>query len=499
MATTFNPVDPRTGRPGPSFAEATPRDVAAAVLAARDAFGSAELADAARRAAALRGAAARLRAAGDEIVVTAESETGLPVVPRLRGELERTCVQLELHADAAASGEHVDAILDPADPDAKPVPRPDLRRMNVPLGVVAVFGASNFPLAFSTAGGDTAAALAAGCPVIVKGHPLHPATGELVAAQVRAAIAEAGLPEGTFAHLLSAGHEVGLALVDHPDVAAVAFTGSLRGGRALLERAAARPRPISVFAEMGSLNPVVVTRGAIAARGDDLADALTASVCTFGGQLCTKPGIVFVPAGEGGDAFAAALAERFAARGPEVMLSSGIAEAFAAGLAGLAEPGGDGARARPVLLDVDVDRLEEVEALREEHFGPALVVVRYDAPGEIERAVDGLGGQLTATLHAEPEELRALGPLVATLTQAAGRVLFAGVPTGVSVTWAMHHGGPYPATSDAAHTSVGQTAVRRFLRPVSYQSAPAEVLPPALRDDNPLGLLRRRDGVVARH
>jgi NADP-dependent aldehyde dehydrogenase len=502
VPTTFHPTDPRTGKAGPSFAEATADDVAAAVAAARIAFAAPELADPSRRAAALRGAAARLRAAADVIVATAESETGLPQVPRLRGELERTCVQLELHADAVEAGEHLDAVIDPADPAAKPVPRPDLRRMNVPLGVVVVFGASNFPLAFSTGGGDTASALAAGCPVIVKGHPLHPATGELVAAEVRGAIAEAGLPDGAFTHLLSAGHDVGLALVDHPDVAAVAFTGSLRGGRALMDRAAARARPIPVFAEMGSLNPVVVTPGGSAARGDALADALTASACTFGGQLCTKPGVVFAPAGAEGDAFAAALAERFARRGPEVMLSAGIADAFAAGLAGLAVPenGAEqpGARARPVLLEVDVEALDRVDALREEHFGPALVLVRYASVDDVARALGALGGQLTATLHAEPDELAALQPLVATLTHAAGRVLFDGVPTGVSVTWAMHHGGPFPATSDAAHTSVGQTAARRFLRPVTYQSAPAEVLPPALQDDNPLGILRRVDGVLSR-
>jgi acyl-CoA reductase-like NAD-dependent aldehyde dehydrogenase len=491
VATIFNSVDPRTNQAGPSFTEATIADVDAAVAAAAAAFGSSELADPARRAAALRGAAARLRGRADEIVAIAEAETGLPQAPRLRGELERTCVQLELHAEACEAGEHLDAIIDHADPGASPVPRPDLRRVDVPLGVVAVFGASNFPLAFSTAGGDTASALAAGCPVIVKGHPLHPGTGELVAAELRAACDDVGLPEGTFSHLLSAGREVGEALVDHPAVAAVAFTGSGQGGRALMERAAARANPIPVFAEMGSLNPVVVTAGALAAHRDDLADVLTASVCTVGGQLCTKPGIVFVP----DDSFADALETRFAERGPEVLLSAGIATAFADGIGAELE---DSTHARPVVRRGTARDVLARESLREEHFGPAVVVVTYEDDSDLAAALASLGGQLTATLHAEPDELPSLRPLIDQLTGLAGRLLFGGVPTGVSVTWAMQHGGPWPATSNAAHTSVGQTAARRFLRPVCFQSAPSEVLPPALKDNNPLGILRRVDGVMTR-
>ena len=491
MAITFNSADPRTGQAGPAFVEATLADVDAAVDAAATAFASAELADPGRRAAALRDAAARLRARGDEIVAVAESETGLPQVPRLRGELERTCVQLELHADACESGEHLDAIIDHANPDAAPVPRPDLRRANVPIGVVAVFGASNFPLAFSTAGGDTASALAAGCPVVVKGHPLHPGTGELVAGEVIAACDAAGLPAGTFAHLLSSGHEVGEALVDHPGVAAVAFTGSARGGRALMDRAAARPVPIPVFAEMGSLNPVVITAGALAARGDALADALTASICSFGGQLCTKPGLVFTPDA----AFADALASRFAQRGDEVMLSAGIASAFVDGTGAEVV---DATHVRPVLLRTTAPELVTSDPLREEHFGPGVVVVSYQGAEDLSVALASLGGHLTATLHAEPDELPSLRSLVTQLTGIAGRVLFDGVPTGVSVTWAMVHGGPYPATSAPATTSVGQTAARRFLRPVAYQSAPAEVLPAALAEGNPLGIMRRVDGVMTR-
>jgi acyl-CoA reductase-like NAD-dependent aldehyde dehydrogenase len=491
MAVTFSAIDPRNGAPGRAFVEANVADVDAAVAAASAAVGSSELADAPRRAAALRDAAARLRARADEIVAVAESETGLPQVPRLRGELERTCVQLELHGDACEAGEHLDPIIDHADPDAAPAPRPDLRRINVPIGPIAVFGASNFPLAFSTAGGDTASALAAGCPVIVKGHPLHPGTGELVAAELRGAISAAGLPDGSFAHLLSSGYSVGEALVDHPGIAAVAFTGSGRGGRARIDRAAGRPNPIPVFAEMGSLNPVVITAAALSARADALADALTASVCTFGGQLCTKPGVVFVP-----DAgFADALEQRFSDRGPEVLLSAGIATAFASGTGVELE---DSTHVRPVVLRGNAREALTDPRLREEHFGPAVAVVTYDGDDDLAAALSSLGGHLTATLHAEPDELPALGPLIAQLTGLAGRVLFGGVPTGVSVTWAMEHGGPYPAASSAAHTSVGQTAVRRFLRPVCFQSAPGEVLPPALRDGNPLGIVRRVDGVLTR-
>src|SRR3954468_7443927 len=318
MALTFNSVDPRTGEAGPTFEEARPDDVRAAVAAATAAVPA--LRDRDRRIALLRGAAARLRAAGDEIVAVCEAETGLPEA-RLRSELERTAGQLELFADVVEAGDHVEAIIDTADPDAVPIPRPDVRRMLVPLGPVAVFGASNFPLAFSTAGGDTASALAAGCPVVVKGHPAHPGTGEVVARELRAAAADAGLPEGTFANLPASGKEVGEALVDDPGIAAVGFTGSIPAGRAIHDRAARREVPIPVYAEMGSNKPIGLPPRALAARADAIAEGLTASVANFGGQLCTKPGVVFVPAGASGDAFAADVADRLAALEPTVLLN----------------------------------------------------------------------------------------------------------------------------------------------------------------------------------
>ncbi|HEV2999966.1 MAG TPA: aldehyde dehydrogenase family protein [Solirubrobacteraceae bacterium] len=511
-------VDPRSGRVAGSYPAARVEDVDAALAAAVEAAASPAMRDDARRAAALRAAAGGLRARGGDVVAVAGGETGLPEA-RLRGELERTAVQLELLADHVAAGEHHDAIVDRADPDWRPLPRPDLRRRRVPIGPVAVFGASNFPLAFSTGGGDTGAALAAGCPAIVKGHPSHPGTGTLVAEVLAAAVEEAGLPAGAFAHLLAAELDVAEALVDHPATAAVAFTGSFRAGTALIARANARPTPIPVFAEMGSLNPVVVTHAALAARGDAIAEALAGAVGTFGGQLCTKPGLVFAPAGS---TLAADLAAALGAR-REVLLNANVHRGYGAGVEALAAAegverltpaaasggdggangdgaaGGDAVRdagfaVAPAVFRTRASALAATPALGEECFGPAVVVLEYEAGDDLHAALGALGGQLAAALYAEPAEHPALAPLVERLTELAGRVIFDGVPTGVSVTLAMHHGGPWPATSAPAHTSVGATAVDRFLRPVVYQDAPDALLPPALQDANPLNLLRRVDG-----
>ena len=337
MSSTFHAVDPSTGAPGAAFEEATPADVHDAVTAAQR--GVPRRRAARSRARARRCCAAppqRLRAAGDEIVAVAGAETGLPE-GRLRGELERTAGQLEAFAAVVDAGDYVEAIIDRADPDAKPIPRPDVRRMLVPIGPVAVFGASNFPLAFSTAGGDTASALAAGCPVIVKGHPSHPGTSAVVARELAGAVADAGLPEATFALLQSSGIEVGEALVDEPAIAAVGFTGSFAGGKALYDRAAAREHPIPVFAEMGSVNPIVVTEAALTERSEAIAEGLAASVASFGGQLCTKPGVVFIPAGEAGEAFAADLGARLAGAEPQVLLNERLRDALTARVAELGE------------------------------------------------------------------------------------------------------------------------------------------------------------------
>ena len=499
MALTFNSVDPRTGEPGPSYEEASPQDVRAAVEAAAAVHRSGTLRDRAKRVALLRGAAARLRAAGDEIIAVCEAETGLPAVPRLRSELERTCGQLEAFAEIVDHGDDAEAIIDHPDPDAKPIPKPDVRRMRVPLGPVAVFGASNFPLAFSTAGGDTASALAAGCPVIVKGHPSHPGTGELVARELRAAVADASLPEGTFAHLPAAGVEVGEALVDAPEIAAVGFTGSFNGGKAIFDRAARRPVPIPVYAEMGSVNPIVITEAALRARADGIAEGLTASVASFGGQLCTKPGVVFVPAGEAGDAFAADLAARLDAAGPQVLLNERLRDALVDAVGRLEEharplnaappPDGPGFRYRPAAYEAPAGAL--ADALLEEHFGPVVLLLRHGSREELLAALEQIEGQLTGSLHAEPGE--EVADVVAALGERAGRVVFNGFPTGVAVTFGMHHGGPFPATTSPLHTSVGMTATARFTRPIAFQDAPADALPPELREENPLGIRRRVD------
>jgi acyl-CoA reductase-like NAD-dependent aldehyde dehydrogenase len=502
MALTFNSVDPRTGEAGPTFTEATPEDVRAAVAAAAAVHRSGALRDRAKRAALLRGAAARLRAAGDEIVAVAEAETGLPEA-RLRSELERTAGQLEAFAAIVDAGDDAEAIIDHPDPDAVPIPKPDVRRMQVPLGPVAVFGASNFPLAFSTAGGDTASALAAGCPVIVKGHPSHPGTGEIVARELRAAVADAGLPEGTFTNLTAAGTEVGEALVDAPEIAAVGFTGSFNGGKAIFDRAARRPVPIPVYAEMGSINPIVVTEAALRARADKIAEGLAASVSNFGGQLCTKPGVVFVPAGEEGDAFAADLAARLDAVGPSVLLNERLRDALRDAvdrlaarpevrrLGGAPPADGPGFRHQPAAYEAPADAA--ADELFEEHFGPVVLLLRHRSRGELLAALERIDGQLSGTLHAEDGE--DVGTIVEALAARAGRVVFDGFPTGVAVTYGMHHGGPFPATTSAPHTSVGMTAVRRFTRPVAFQDAPESALPPELREDNPLGIRRRVDGI----
>ena len=507
MSSTFHAVDPSTGEPGAAFEEATRADVHEAVSAAHEAFRAGDLRDPQRRSAFLRAAAARLRAAGDEIVAVAGAETGLPE-GRLRGELECTAGQLEAFAAVVDAGDYVEAIIDTADPDAKPIPRPDVRRILVPIGPVAVFGASNFPLAFSTAGGDSASALAAGCPVIVKGHPSHPGTSAVVARELAAAAAETGLPGATFALLQSSGFEVGEALVDEPAIAAVGFTGSFAGGKALHDRAAARERPIPVFAEMGSVNPIVVTEAALTERSAAIAEGLTASVASFGGQLCTKPGVVFVPASAAGDAFAADLGQRLGAAEPQVLLNERLRDALArsvATLGELAEPVADpaapaepGFRFRPGAYRARASDLLERPGLLDERFGPVVLLLAYGSRGELLEALGHVEGQLTGTVHAQDEDSELVQALVDVLEERAGRLIFDGFPTGVAVTYGMHHGGPFPATTAPAHTSVGMTAVRRFLRPVAFQNAPAHVLPPELRDDNPLGIWRRVDGELTR-
>lgn len=506
-ADTFRALHPRTGTSGgTTFGEATADDVADAARAAAEAFAVLRTWSGSRRGELLRRIAEELEAGSSALIQTADEETALGVA-RLTGELARACGQLRAFAALVEEGSYVEAILDSADPSATP-PRPDLRRMLVPVGPVAVFGASNFPFAFSVPGGDTAAALAAGCPVLVKAHPAHPATSELAGSAILAALRAVGAPDGTFSLLQGRSPQVGSALVLAPQVQAVGFTGSTEVGRALFDLAGTRPQPIPVYAEMGSINPVFVTPGALAERGDALAEGFAASMTMSAGQFCTSPGLALVPDDEGGTAFLGRLGELLRDVPEAPMLTEGIRVGLHRRLertgslpgvevvvGGGAAPGGTGTA--PTLLHVDWEVYQRTPELLEEHFGPAAVVVSLP-PERYADAARHLEGNLTATVHGTPAEAEGLQELQSVLVQKAGRVIWNGFPTGVAVTAAQHHGGPYPATTFPAYTSVGVTAILRFLRAVAFQDAPAALLPPELRDENPLGLLRRVDGVSTR-
>jgi NADP-dependent aldehyde dehydrogenase len=485
--------------------------------AARRAFAVTVASSAADRAAWLTAVADALDAAGPELIPLADAESHLGA-PRLTGELARTTAQLRLFAEAIVEGSYLEATIDHPSATTTP-PRPDLRRILRPLGPVAVFSASNFPFAFSVAGGDTASALAAGCPVIVKGHSAHPRLSARTAEVVASALASAGAPDGVFAHVT--GRETGVALVQHPAVRAVGFTGSLHGGRVLFDLAVGRPDPIPFYGELSAVNPVLITAAALEARADELASGLAASFTLGAGQFCTNPGVVFAPAGSG---FAARVAAAVGSPEPVPMLTDGIAAAFADGVAslaahdGVAVVAGDAAQrtrtgaasgtgtgaasgtgsgsgsGSPIVLSTTTGAvLADPGALLVECFGPSTLIVEYGDVDDALTAIRAVGGSLTATVHAEPGE--DLGTIVDVLTEIAGRVLFAGWPTGVAVSWAQQHGGPWPSTT-SIHTSVGVTALRRFLRPVAYQDAPDAALPPELREENPLDIPRRVDGVL---
>ncbi|MGW0312892.1 aldehyde dehydrogenase (NADP(+)) [Streptomyces flavidovirens] len=497
-------VDPRTGKPREQVAvEGTAGEVDRAVRAAHAVRPA--LADRTVRAALLRTAAGLLDEAAQHIVEAADAETALGPT-RLTGELARTTAQLRAFADAVDEGAFLDIRIDHEDGTKTP-PWPDLRRYKIPLGVVAVYAASNFPLAFSVPGGDTASALAAGCPVVVKAHPDHPATSELCASVLRRAAAQVGLPEDVVS--LLHGFDAGIELVRHPLVAAAGFTGSVRGGRALFDAAAARPVPIPFHGELGSLNPVVVTEAAAQERAEQIGAGLAGAMTLGSGQFCTKPGFVLAPAGAVGDRLLKSLTAAVSDTDPGVMLDHRMRDAFIAGVRERAElpdteapvtPGAGGEHTVSAGFLTVPARLLSTEGahdlLLEECFGPVTVVARYEDPAEIGAVLSRLPGNLTATLHLSTEELEADGgtgsELLAELTPLAGRVLVNGWPTGVAVAPAQHHGGPYPATTSTS-TSVGATAVERWLRPVTYQSTPQALLPPELRDDNPQGLPRRVD------
>ena len=446
---------------------------------------------------------------GDALIETTNRETALGV-DRLKGERDRTLNQIKMFADLVNEGSWVDARIDTAMPDRKPLPRPDLRRMLQPIGPVAVFGASNFPLAFSVAGGDTASGFAAKNPVVVKAHPAHPETSELVAAAILRAVKANGLPDGTFSILHGRTPDVSLALVTQPELKAVGFTGSLRAGRALFDAAARRPEPIPVYAEMGSVNPVFILPGSLEANPDGLADGLFRSVTLGVGQFCTCPGLVFGMDGKGLKQFQSRLFDNFEGAQAGTMLNSAIAKGYAErfeqirGISGTETHGtraaatAESMQGAPGVFAVDSETWLHNHTLHEEIFGPATVLVRAGSEQELLQAAEALDGTLTATIHGTEEDLLRNRKLIEVLTEKAGRLIFNGYPTGVEVVPAMHHGGPYPATSDVKFTSVGTAAIYRFARPVCYQNFPDAALPPELQNANPRQIWRTVNGNFSR-
>ena len=503
---SFHAVDPRTGLPlSPQFSAASHEDVERAASLAAEAFDTYRHTTPDVRAVFLEGVADHIESLGPLLTEQVRAESGLPAL-RVASETARTTGQLRLFARLVREGSWRDVHIDPAQPDRTPLPRPDLRSRRIPLGPVAVFAAGNFPLAFSVAGGDTASALAAGAPVVVKAHPSHPGTSELVGRAVQAAARENGLPEGVFALLHGPADDLGHALVTDPRIKAVGFTGSRRGGLALAAAAAARPEPIPVFAEMSATNPVFLLPHALRQGAGDLARDFIASMTSATGQMCTSPGIVLAAESADLETFIQAASTAVAACAATPMLSAGIHDTYEQALSRLAAIDGVTVRARgtdapevstagrAAVLSTDAATFLAHPELQEEVFGPAALIVRVPADGSLETLARALDGQLTATLHAAGADREQAAALLDILELKAGRIIVNGWPTGVEVGHAMIHGGPYPSTTAPATTSVGTGAITRFLRPVSYQNLPADLLPPDLRDDNPLHLWRRIDG-----
>lgn len=502
-------VDPRTGEAlDPGYFVASVEHIERACALAARAFPVFRATTTEQRAEFLERIADLLDERRDSLVERAHTETALPLA-RLIGEVGRTSGQLRLFAAELRAGTWQGARIDPAQPDREPLPRADIRQRRIAVGPVAVFGASNFPLAFSTAGGDTASALAAGCPVVVKAHQAHLGTAELVARTIADAVADTGMPEGVFSQLVGGGTETGARLVKDPRIRAVGFTGSREGGLAIAAMAAARPVPIPVYAEMSSINPVLLLPAVLESRGAELGAAFAGSLTLGAGQFCTNPGVVLAIDGPGLDAFTRAAADAVTADAGATMLTPGIAGHYAAAGDALASRDGveDSARgSRPDsaapgharLLTVDGARFAADPELRAEVFGATSLIVRCADTSELTAAVDALEGQLTATVHADEADHPLAAKLLPLLEERAGRILFDGWPTGVEVGHAMVHGGPFPATTDPRSTSVGTLAIERFLRPVAYQDAPTALLPAELRDENPLGVWRRVDGEPSR-
>ena len=504
----FKAVNPATGQHiEPAFGTANVDDVARACTLAQQAFDSYRDTTPEQRAAFLEQAAQNILDLGPELIERAMQESGLPQA-RLEGERGRTVGQLRLFAKVVRDGRWLGTALDSALPDRTP-PRPDLRLRKIGLGPVVVFGASNFPLAFSVAGGDTASALAAGCPVVVKAHGAHPGTSELVGRAVQAAVASCGLAEGVFSMLHGDGRTIGQALVAHPAIKAVGFTGSRQGGMALVRAAAQRDEPIPVYAEMSSINPMFMLPDALANGAAKIGSGFVDSLTLGSGQFCTNPGLVIALEGAALDAFRAAAVTALQGKTGATMLTPGIHSAFNSGVEKLGQEAGvttlargqDGATAcagQPALFETDAATFIANPALEDEIFGAASLIVRCSDIAQFHQVAEHLDGQLTATMFVTENDRDAAKALLPVLERKAGRILINGFPTGVEVSHAMVHGGPFPATSDSRSTSVGAGAIDRFLRPVSYQDLPAFLLPEALQDDNPLGLWRVRDGDLAK-
>lgn len=501
-------ADPATGQIlEPGFFSATAEEIDLAVQLAAQAFDYYRNVSGRERGNFLRTIAAKIEAIAGDVIERAAQETALPTA-RLQGETARTCAQLRLFAEVAEEGSWVQARLDRADPGRKPAPKPDIRSMLRPLGPVVVFGASNFPLAFSVAGGDTASALAAGNPVVFKAHPAHPGTSELVGRAIQQSVRECNLPEGIFSLLFDSGTRVGTELLKHPQVRAGGFTGSRAAGRSLMDIAVARPEPIPFYAEMSSTNPVFILPGALRERGENIAAGLHASFTMGAGQFCTKPGLIFLQ--EDSPAFEQKLQQSVNASAPFHLLTKTIHSAYDSAVAerktaaavklfgeGQSRTGGAGFAATPVIFETDAASFLESD-LDAEIFGPTTLLVQHSSREQVLAIARGLEGHLTATIHGTEEDLRDFADLVAILENKVGRLVFNGFPTGVEVSHAMVHGGPYPATSDGRSTSVGSQAIFRFARLVCYQGFPDSSLPDELKNANPLGIWRMLDGEMSR-
>lgn len=504
--TTFNAVNPANNQKlEPAFHEATEAEVDAAVKLASEAFQVYRNKSGKERAEFLETIADEILAIGDDLIKQCMIETGLPEA-RLVGERGRTVGQLKLFGQLLREGSWVDARVDTADPERKPLPKPDVRSMLRPLGPVGIFGASNFPLAFSVAGGDTASALAAGCTVVVKGHPAHPGASELVGLAIQRAVKKCNLPEGIFSLIHGKSVTSGLAIVKHPLITAIGFTGSYRGGKAIFDEANKRPVPIPVYAEMGSTNPVFILPGALKERKEKIATELAGSVTLGTGQFCTNPGLVFSQASDDHKQFFSTLVSSISNIDAGTMLTPDICNAYKNGVEKLAkhpeittaakgkESNGEGSKGQAYVLQSTVSAFMKHHEFEEEIFGPSTLAVTANSKDELLQVARNLHGHLTATLHATESDLQEYSELISILEQKVGRLLLNGYPTGVEVTHAMVHGGPFPSTSDSRTTSVGTGAITRFVRPVCYQNFPSSSLPAELQDGNPLGIWRLVNG-----